>query len=57
VGVEVCLNPALGCLEYRLTLLTQAAKAAPAGVELERRRRRRGRRRGTRQGGRCSLVY
>lgn len=35
MGVEVCLNPAVGCLEYGLTVLARAAKLAPVGVEEE----------------------
>lgn len=35
MGVEVCLNPALGCLEYGRTVLAWAAKLAPVWVEEE----------------------
>lgn len=34
MSVEVCLNPAVGCLEYRLPVLAQAD---PVGVEEEDR--------------------
>lgn len=31
VGVEVCVNPALGCLEHRLTVLARGSSRRDGG--------------------------